>query len=124
MSLFIRWIKFLLFEGIPKEKLVPVAYWPGNIKKALQLLKIDTLSELQKLPKENVCIIRGAGDVYFCTKDDVAMLKKYGFTVLEVNAGHDWNENIKNTVLNILKDREMPNGNSYPSLNSSLLKKL
>lgn len=124
LSLFIRWIKFLLFEGIPKEKLVPVTYWPGNIKKALQLLKIDTLSELQKLPKENVCIIRGAGDVYFCTKDDVAMLKKCGFTVLEVNAGHDWNENIKNAVLNILKDREMPNGNSYPSLNSSLLKKL
>ncbi|QQS15280.1 MAG: response regulator [Candidatus Moraniibacteriota bacterium] len=113
-SLFIRWIKFLLFEGIPKEKLVPLAYWPSNIKKALQLLKIDTLHELQRFPKENISIIRGTEDKYFCTTDDVAVLKNHGFTVFEVPAGHDWNENIKNTVASILQERAIHN-ESTPS---------
>lgn len=124
LSLFIRWIKFLLFEGIPKEKLVPIAYWPRNVKKSLQLLKKNVLQELQKFPKENVRIIRGTEDRYFCTEDDVALLKKHGFTVLEVHAGHDWNENIKNAVFNILHEHEVHHKNTPPLSSSSLFKKL
>lgn len=105
LSLFVRWIRFLLFEGIPMKKLVPVSLWPNNIQTALRLLKTDVLEKLQQIPAENITVIRGMHDAYFCTEEDVALLQERGIDVREVSAGHDWNENINNAVMDILRTK-------------------
>lgn len=103
VSLFFRWIRFLISEGISKKKLVPSAFWFGNMRTALQLLKLDIFKEFQKIPKENLIIIRGDHDAYFCTEEDISILREQNYDVREVAAGHDWNENIKNAVTDILR---------------------
>lgn len=96
------WLRFLMFEGIAAEKVVPAGNFFSDFKKVRKLLKVDVLKVLQTIPKENITIIRGTRDVYFCTKKSVAIIKKSGFQVIEVDAGHDWNRQIANTVNRII----------------------
>lgn len=103
VSLFFRWILFLFSEGIRKKKLVPSAFWLGNLRTALRLLKHDIFKELEKIPKENIIILRGDHDNFFCTKEDRSILEKHHYTIVEVAAGHDWNENISTAVADILR---------------------
>jgi len=100
---FINWLRFLIFEGFPIKKAVPVKYWWHTFRQALHLLNVDVLGQIKKIPQENIIIIRGKYDNYFCDKECVEILKANKIKFIEVEAGHDWNENIKNTVEDILK---------------------
>ena len=97
-SLFMSWLSFFFREGIKWKKIIPVKSWPFGIKKLLELLKVDVLSIMKKIPKENLVIIKGEYDNYFCDKKSVKILKDNDFKVIEVNAGHDWNDNIAQVV--------------------------
>lgn len=105
LDLFLRWIRFHIFEGIKREKVVPVKYWAHTLKQVLKLLKVDVLGEMQKIPKEDVLVIRGLQDDFFCDKEDVEILKKNNFKVIEVEAGHDWNDNVAKAVEDCLKGK-------------------
>ncbi|MDE2399531.1 MAG: hypothetical protein KGL67_00750 [Patescibacteria group bacterium] len=94
----IRWFKFFFTEGISWRKVTPIRSWLFGIKRVLEILNIDVLDTIIKIPKENITIIRGKNDNYFCDKKSVEILKNKGFKVLEVDAGHDWNENIAKVV--------------------------
>ena len=87
------------------KKIVPVSLWPNNIKTIFRLLKTDALEQLQKIPAENITVIRGIYDAYFCTEEDAALLRERNIDVREVSAGHDWNENINNAVMDILRTK-------------------
>lgn len=100
---FINWLRFLIFEGFSIKKAVPVKYWWHTLKQALALLKVDVLREMKKIPSENITVIRGKHDNYFCDKESVELLKANKIKFIEVEAGHDWNENIKNTIEDILQ---------------------
>lgn len=95
LNLFGRWIKFLIFEGIRREKIIPLRHWLHMIKRIIALLKIDVLKEMQKIPKENLVVIKGKRDSFFCDDVDVAIMRQNNFRVIEVEAGHDWNKNEK-----------------------------
>lgn len=95
VNLFIRWLKFLAFEGISIKKVIPLKYWWHMLRQILFLLKVDVLSEMQKIPRENIVIIKGKYDNFFCDKEDVEIMNKNNFRVVEVEAGHDWDKNEK-----------------------------
>lgn len=96
--LFWHWIAFLLFEGIPKEKIVPLTNWAYAMEKAIGLLRIDVLEIIKKIPKEDIVVIRGTNDRYFCDSASGDLLRTAGIPFLEVDAGHDWNGNIGQAV--------------------------
>lgn len=100
---FINWIRFLIFEGFSIKKAVPAKYWLLTFKQVLKLLKVDVLKEMKKIPNGNITVIRGKYDNYFCDKESVEILESNRIKFIEVEAGHDWNENIRNTVGNILQ---------------------
>lgn len=100
---FISWIKFLIFEGFSIKKSVPMKYWWHTFKQVLSLLKVDVLEQMKKIPSENVIIIRGKYDNYFCDKESVEILKSNQIKFIQIKAGHDWNENIKDAVEDILQ---------------------
>jgi hypothetical protein len=104
LNLFVRWIKFHVFEGIKSEKVVPVKHWMHTLRQVLFLLKVDVLGEMQKIPRENVVVIRGRQDRFFCDNEDVEILKKNNFKIIEVDAGHDWNENVARVVEDLIKN--------------------
>ncbi len=102
-SLFLRWIKYACQEGLPREKFIPKRYWPYAFRKFLEAAKIDFLSAAKEVPKENIVIIRGKRDFFFCDEEAAKIARENGIKLVEVNAGHDWNETIAKTVRGIIK---------------------
>ena len=102
LSLLIRDIRFFIAEGIEKNKIIPLSSWFYASKKVIRLLKINVLENLRKLPKENVVIIRGTKDYYFCDSENADLIKNDGFTLFEVDAKHNWNQNIAEMVKKII----------------------
>lgn len=102
---FMNWLKFLVFEGFSTKKAVPAKHWWHTLKQVLSLLKVDVLGEIKKIPPEKIIIIRGKYDNYFCDKKNIEILKACPIKFIEVEAGHDWNENIKNAVEDILQKK-------------------
>lgn len=100
---FINWIKFLIFEGFTIKKAVPVKYWWHTFNLVVLLLKVDVLEQMKKIPKENIIVIRGRNDNYFCDSKNVGILKDNNFKIIDVEAGHDWNENIACVIRDIIE---------------------
>ena len=101
--LILRWFKFMFSEGFEIKKAVSSRYWPYTFRKVLDLVKIDALSAIRKLPKDNVFIIRGKKDNFFCDNESTEIIKENDFKIIEVDAGHDWNENIAESVKKIIQ---------------------
>jgi len=104
-NLFLRWIVFYFSEGIEKKKIVPVNNWIFALGRIFRLRKTNVLDAVIKMPKEDVVIIRGRKDCFFCDKESAKIIKKNDLTLIEVEAGHDWNEKIAEAVDNILKSK-------------------
>ncbi|MDO8471179.1 MAG: hypothetical protein Q7S49_01035 [bacterium] len=96
------WIKFFILEGVKKEhrlkRLVPIRDWPYGFKKVLELIKVDVLDIVQRIPKENIVIVRGNKDYYFCDENSVELIKRNDIKLIEIDAGHDWNEKMEETI--------------------------
>jgi hypothetical protein len=103
LSLFISWMEFFFSEGIKWEKITPIRSWPFGFKRLFEVLKVDVFGIMSKIPKENLVIIKGKNDNYFCDKESAEILKNNGFEVVEVEAGHDWNENIAEAVASYIR---------------------
>lgn len=103
ISLLIRDVRFFIAEGIDRNKIIPLSSWIFASIKVLRLLKINVLEEIKKLPKENVMIIRGIKDYYFCDSENADLIKNEGFTLYEVDAGHNWNKNIAEMVNSLIR---------------------
>jgi len=101
-NLFLRWLKFLIFEGIEKKKIIPAKYWPYALKKFLKLKRINFLDAIKQMPKENLIVIRGKQDNFFCDEKSAKIIKDNNIRIIEVEAGHDWNENIAEAVNEII----------------------
>lgn len=97
-----RDLKFLLFEGLPWRKIIPIWKWWGAFWLARRLARIDVLAHLRSLPKENITIIRGMRDRFFCDDEAVQIIKQEGWRLIEVDAGHDWNANIADAVKSVI----------------------
>ena len=98
------WLIFLAFEGVRMDKIVPVMDWPHGIKMLWRVLPIDTWAVMQKIPKEDIIVVRGRHDHYFCDDESAAMIRDAGIKLVEVDAGHDWNGTIARAVENCLAD--------------------
>lgn len=101
-QLFFRWIKFNIFEGIPFRNRVSVKYWWFSLRQLFDLLKIDVLEKIKKIPKERLTIIIGEKDVFYCDKENQKILRENGFDVINVDAKHNWNENVAEVVKKII----------------------
>src|SRR3989344_2366637 len=107
MAFFWSWIKFFIFEDIKKgykHKLIPMRDWLDALQRVLKLLNVDALAIIQKIPKENIFIIRGRNDDYFCDKKSAEIIKQNGINIIEVDAGHNWNEKIAEAVEACMKN--------------------
>jgi hypothetical protein len=93
-----NWLKFFFVESIKIRKVVPISNWLYCLKMVSRLLKIDVFGIIQKIPKENLVIIRGKNDNYFCDKESAEIIKSNNIKLIEIEAGHDWNEKIAQAV--------------------------
>lgn len=105
INLLFRDVGYIFLEGIGIKKIVPVVNWPYAFKKAFRLAKIDVLEIIKKMSKGNVTIIRGKDDSFFCDKESIDLVKQEGISLIEVDAGHDWNQNIADAVSDIISNK-------------------
>ncbi|MFA5925865.1 MAG: hypothetical protein WC831_02930 [Parcubacteria group bacterium] len=95
LDLIFRWMRFLLEERIEWIRIVPVRNWISGFGKIWKLLKIDVLAEMEKIPKGNLIVLRGKNDRFFCDEESAKIIKRKNIRLIEVEAGHDWNKNVK-----------------------------
>jgi hypothetical protein len=103
VNLLIQDIQYLLSQKVTMEKIVPFRNWWYAFKKAYRLSKVDTLACIRKMPRGSVIVLRGRKDIFFCDKESAEIIKKEGVSLVEVDAGHDWNRNIADLVKRSLK---------------------
>lgn len=103
---FIRWVKYVMHEGffleIQKFTVNPMRYL-SELVNCVKLLNIDFSKTLGDVPKDKITVIRGKNDKFFCDDLAVNFLRSKNIEVVEVNAGHNWNEEIEKTLNNLLR---------------------
>jgi hypothetical protein len=99
-KLVLRWMKFRINEWVSMDKVIPLKYWPYTISEVIKLLRVDVLAEIRRITRENVFIIKGKNDDFFCDRETAELIRENGINMIEVEAGHDWNENIAEAVRN------------------------
>jgi hypothetical protein len=96
------WAKFFVFEGIPYSKVVGPLNWPRSFKLLYRLVGVDMMDLLKTIPKENIVVVRGKKDNFYCTSEAVNLLRENNIEVVEVDAGHDWDEGVAEAVGRII----------------------
>ncbi len=100
------WMNFLVGELVDPRKVISPKYWAQDVWRVYQLLKVDFLEAVHKIPKENLVVVRGKHDHWICDRASVEILNANGIQTIEVEAGHDWNGNVAKTVEDLLVEFE------------------
>jgi len=94
-----RWLKFLAKEGAKPRQLVSVGRFLAGLKLAHSWLKVDAVSLLEQVPREDVFIFRGSNDNFFFDQSAADFIRAKNFRIIEVEGvAHDWDEKIKAEV--------------------------
>ncbi|MDO8566368.1 MAG: hypothetical protein Q7S04_04275 [Candidatus Moranbacteria bacterium] len=96
-----RWMKFIFYEGIPlsSERLKTFLYIVQGTVKLAKLLRSDPLAIIEQVPKENILIIRGKDDLFFCGEEVMRIFKEKGVPTIEVaGVGHNWRPEIDTII--------------------------
>lgn len=104
-SWLVQWVKFVTSEGLFLERQNftsnPIRYIFG-LKECIELINIDFSKTLNNVFEDKVTVIRGKRDVFYCDEFAVSFLHSKNINVIEVDAGHNWNEEIEKTLNNLL----------------------
>lgn len=106
---FLRWINFLIFEGIqmPFGRIAVFTHFFSGTKKCLKLLDLDPLEILDQIPRNKLVVIRGKEDHYFCDRAVAKMIRSKNIRLVEVEkTGHGWNGKIDEAVTEILNEKQ------------------
>ncbi len=105
-SWLICWLKFLFTEGtfLNKKRLTTFPHFVSGIRLNLSLLSEDLMETFDRIPHENVIIIRGKEDKYFFNKKTADALKAKSIKIIEVEkAGHGWNKKFNEEIDKLIK---------------------
>jgi hypothetical protein len=101
-----RWIKYNFEEEIRADRKIVKGFWKKT--KGLfvfeSLLKMDIWPMLGEIPKDNIWVIRGKRDYFFCDEEACQYIKEKGVRIIEVDAGHDWNEKFDQEIEKIIQN--------------------
>ncbi|NTU66304.1 MAG: alpha/beta hydrolase [Candidatus Moranbacteria bacterium] len=75
-----------------------------GIRNAARILSFDPRDLLEKIPKEDIVVVRGRGDEFLCNEKAVDFIRGFGIELIEVDgSGHRWDGNIQKTVDKLLE---------------------
>jgi predicted alpha/beta hydrolase family esterase len=101
------WMKFSMGEGvgINPRRYPFVFHIFSGIKKARQMFQVDVLEIIDQINKEDICVIRGKKDKYFCTEEVADFVREKNIRLIELDGvGHMWHGKIDEAVKDILKN--------------------
>ncbi len=106
-NIFNRWAKSMVFEGagfsLERSKLLPYTF--TALDKVLKLFKIPVVEIINKIPKENICIIYGEKDKYLSNFELIDEFKKRGFKIEIIKeSGHTYDQKIEEAIRKIINN--------------------
>ncbi len=100
-----KWFKMMIYEGTQysfKRIIIFFSVVPALIK-IIKLFKIPIVDIINSIPRDNLIIIYGEKDKYFCNKQLIHSFKDR-FKIIEVRgAGHNYNIDIEKAIINIIQ---------------------
>ena len=103
---FLRWIKFIFSEGpdMNKKRARSFLNFFYNCKLCYKLLKIDLEKIIKKIPKENIVVIRGKNDNFFCNSEVCNFLREEGIKIIEIDeVGHHWDNKMSEEINKLIE---------------------
>jgi hypothetical protein len=101
-AFFWRCVKFLLSKKMDREEIKNLRC---ALKELRSLLQCDVLPLLDSIPRENVVVVRGTENNYFCGDKTAALLEKRRIKVVEVKgSGCRWDDNIAQAVHKLISE--------------------
>lgn len=95
LTWFLRWRRFRREEKSPlkKKTVKETEARLFGIKKCFTLLRYDFDEIIKNIPKENISIICGKKDTFYCDERFRQYVRSKNIRLIEIgDAGHDWNE--------------------------------
>ena len=81
---------------------------PFGLIKLYKLTTIDPLEIIDRMPKENIFVVYGENDNYFCDKETRRILKKRGIKMIEAKGvGHNWHQRFNEILTDIVVQEVM-----------------
>lgn len=99
-----RWLRYLLSEGpgVSFKDLKAAEIFPG-IRNCFKLMSRDYSEIIRQAPRENLTIIKGERDNFFCDREVVEFARKENIRLIEIKgSGHNWSGEIREEVLKII----------------------
>lgn len=100
-----RWLKSMISESTHysfKRMIIFLSTIPAFIK-AIKLFKVPVISILNTIPPDGLIIIYGENDKYLCDRELVNSLKDRFRTIGVKGAGHNYNIDMENAIIDNLK---------------------
>lgn len=94
---FFRWLKHEILERskITKERSSCFPYIIQGTINLIKLMKIDPISIISEISKEDLIIIKGKKDDYFFDGEAAKIIREKNIRLIELEeVGHNWNEKI------------------------------
>lgn len=91
---FFQWLWFMVsgFRSKNKEITNNFGQLIFGLSQSVKLLRSDIGSMIKNLPKENIYVLRGKEDKYFCDEKCRIYLSQNNIKTIELNTNHDWSE--------------------------------
>jgi len=102
---FVQWFDYVTHEGLFLERQTftknPIRFGKGLLQ-CIQLLTTD-FSQIfdDPIQNKNITVVRGKSDRYFCDERAVRFLHSKGIAIIEIESGHNWNEEIEKRIISI-----------------------
>ena len=103
LKIFSSWLKYMLHEFYRDTEFIGFRNLFFAIRKFFILSKSNFLDLSKEITKENVFIIRGEKDNYFCDNRAVSILIENNFSIINIpEAGHSWSEKFDEKIKEII----------------------
>ncbi len=103
---FLRLLKLLFSKEFNLSKVFDgsLLIFSFHLPRIISLLKVDLFELLEKIPKENITVIRGINDRFFCDNESAEFIRKKGFNLIEASGvGHNWSAKLDEIIAGLVK---------------------
>ncbi len=99
LPLIFRWTKYITQEPVYHVKTIAWKYLLSNILNVIKLHQLNIEEIINQVSRDNLYIIRGVEDKYFCDVASAQFIKNHGWNLIEVpGCGHNWNKKFDEVI--------------------------
>lgn len=103
-----RYFRFHWREGLQNRlaRMPIFIFLPLGFLKLLKLIRLDTMEIVNEIPSNDLILICGKNDDFFCDQEARDIFKKRGVKVIEIEGtGHNWDQKFNYEIEKIVSEK-------------------